>query len=111
MRLSPELIAGELERLATLVEVDAADAEDAVLDMADALRRRLKGAEAVHEPTRRRCRCRRSASLLLAGSLAVAGCAPPAAATHRERLLRRRPRPFRRTGRPPRRPTSTSWRG
>ena len=50
MRLSPELIAGELERLATLVEDDADDAEDAVLDMADALRRRLKGAETVHEP-------------------------------------------------------------
>jgi uncharacterized protein (DUF305 family) len=44
MRLSPELIAGELERLATLVEVDASGAEDEVLDMADALRRRLKGA-------------------------------------------------------------------
>jgi len=46
MRLSPEIIAGELERLATLVELDTAGAEDDVLDMADALRRRLKASEA-----------------------------------------------------------------
>ncbi len=50
MRLSPEIIAGELERLATLVELDSAGAEDDVLDMADALRRRLKGGDA---PTQR----------------------------------------------------------
>ena len=50
MRLSPEIIAGELERLATLVELDTAGAEDDVLDMADALRRRLKGSDA---PTQR----------------------------------------------------------
>ena len=80
MRLSPELIAGELERLAALVENDADDAEDAVLDMADALRRRLKGAETVHEPTARAIPMSALGALLLAGSLAVAGCAPPAAA-------------------------------
>jgi hypothetical protein len=34
LRLSPELIAGDLERLAALVEVDADGAEDEVLDMA-----------------------------------------------------------------------------
>ena len=45
MRLSPEIIAGELDRLVTLVEADADGAEDEVLDMADALRRRLKGGE------------------------------------------------------------------
>ena len=45
MKLSPELIAAELERLAALVEVDAAEAEEKVLDMADALRRKLQGGE------------------------------------------------------------------
>jgi uncharacterized protein (DUF305 family) len=81
MRLSPELIAGELERIATLVEEDADDAEDAVLDMADALRRRLKGAEAAHEPTVTAVPMSALGLLLLAGAVAVAGCAPPAAAT------------------------------
>ncbi len=80
MRLSPELIAGELERLATLVEKDAVDAEDAVLDMADALRRRLKGAEADHEPPARALPMSALGVLLLVGSVAVAGCAPAAAA-------------------------------
>ena len=77
MRLSPELIAAELERLATLVEEDADDAEDAVLDMADALRRRLKGAEAAHEPTARALPMSALGVLLLASSVAVAGCTPP----------------------------------
>ena len=80
MRLSPELIAGELERLATLVERDADDAEDAVLDMADALRRRLKGAEAGHEPPARALPMSALGVLLLAGSVAVAGCTPAATA-------------------------------
>jgi len=74
MRLSPELIAGELERLATLVEENADDAEDAVLDMADALRRRLKGAEAGHEPPARALPMSALGVLLLAGTVAVAGC-------------------------------------
>ena len=78
MRLSPELIAGELERLATLVEVDAAGAEDEVLDMADALRRRLKGGESTREPAGARP-VSALAALLVAGSLAVAGCARTAA--------------------------------
>jgi uncharacterized protein (DUF305 family) len=43
VRLNPERIAQELERLAALVAVDAAGAEDQVLDMADTLRRRLEG--------------------------------------------------------------------
>ena len=80
MRLSPELIAGELERLATLVEEDADDAEDAVLDMADALRRRLKGAETAHEPARA-VPMSALGVLVLAGSVAVAGCAAPVSAT------------------------------
>jgi len=78
LRLSPELIAGELERLATLVEADAADAEEEVLDMADALRRRLKGAEGVHEPAPSALPMSALGVLVLAGSLAVAGCARPA---------------------------------
>jgi uncharacterized protein (DUF305 family) len=78
LRLSPELIAGELERLAALVEVDAADAEDEVLDMADALRRRLKGAEGGHEPAATALPMSALGVLLLAGSVAVAGCARPA---------------------------------
>jgi hypothetical protein len=49
MRLSPEHIASELDRLVSLVEVDAASAEDELLDMADALRRRLKGGDAAPE--------------------------------------------------------------
>ena len=79
MRLSPELIAGELERLATLVEEDADAAEDAVLDMADALRRRLKG-EAAHAPTVRATPISALGALLLAGSVAMAGCTPAAPA-------------------------------
>ena len=80
MRLSPEIIAGELERLASLVEVDAAGAEDEVLDMADALRRRLKGGDAAHESSAPRAGASARpvsalAALLVAGSLAVAGCA------------------------------------
>ena len=60
MRLSPEIIAGELERLATLVELDTAGAEDDVLDMADALRRRLKGSDASGAArSRRPMRCAR----------------------------------------------------
>ena len=52
------MIASELERLATLVEMDAAEAEEEVLDMADALRRMLKGSEhevglRVEEPAHR----------------------------------------------------------
>jgi uncharacterized protein (DUF305 family) len=78
MRLSPELIAGELERIAELVEVDADDAEDAVLDMADALRRRLKGAEGAHETARSALPMSALSVLLLAGTLAMAGCAHPA---------------------------------
>lgn len=45
MKLPPESIAAELERLAELVEVDAGEAEEEVLDMADALRRMLKGSD------------------------------------------------------------------
>ena len=78
LRLSPELIAGDLERLATLVEVDADDAEDEVLDMADALRRRLKGAEGAHEPAPSALPMSALGVVLLAGSLAVGGCARPA---------------------------------
>jgi hypothetical protein len=43
LKLPPESIADELERLAALVEVDAREAEEEVLDMADALRRMLEG--------------------------------------------------------------------
>ncbi|MDB4883358.1 MAG: histidine kinase internal region [Gemmatimonadetes bacterium] len=45
LKLPPEAIAGELERLAVLVEVDAFAAEEEVLDMADTLRRMLKGTD------------------------------------------------------------------
>ncbi|HEU4722228.1 MAG TPA: DUF305 domain-containing protein [Gemmatimonadaceae bacterium] len=75
MRLSPELIAGDLDRLATLVEVDAAGAEDEVLDMADALRRRLKGSESAHAAWTGSRPVSALAALLAAGSLAVGGCA------------------------------------
>ena len=75
MRLSPELIAGELDRLATLVEVDAAGAEDEVLDMADALRRRLKGSDGAQERAGSARHVSALTALLIAGSLAVAGCA------------------------------------
>ena len=77
MRLSPEVIAGELDRLATLVEVDAAGAEDEVLDMADALRRRLKGSDGAHEARAGTSARPVSAlvALLVAGALAVGGCA------------------------------------
>lgn len=51
MRLSPEQIVSELDRLVSLVEVDAASAEDELLDMADALRRRLKGGDATPQRT------------------------------------------------------------
>jgi hypothetical protein len=43
LKLPPESIADELERLAELVEVDAGEAEEEVLDMADTLRRMLEG--------------------------------------------------------------------
>jgi uncharacterized protein (DUF305 family) len=69
MRLSPEIIAGELERLATLVELDAAGAEDDVLDMADALRRRLKGSEV--PPQRGRSIDALRASAVLAAAVVV----------------------------------------
>ena len=75
MRLSPEIIAGELDRLATLVEVDAAGAEDEVLDMADSLRRRLKGSDATHERAGSARHASALAALLIAGSVAVSGCA------------------------------------
>jgi hypothetical protein len=42
LKLPPESIADELERLAALVEVDPREAEEKVLDMADALRRMLE---------------------------------------------------------------------
>ena len=42
MKLAPESIADELERLAELVGVDAREAEEEVLDMADTLRRMLE---------------------------------------------------------------------
>jgi uncharacterized protein (DUF305 family) len=79
MRLSPEVIASELERLATLAEVDAAETEDEVLDMADALRRRLKGGDGAHESSGPRSgasarRVSALAVLLAAGSLAITGC-------------------------------------
>ena len=79
MRLSPEVIATELERLASLVEVDAAGAEDEVLDMADALRRRLKGGDAAHESSAPRSGASPRpvsalGTLLVVGSLALAGC-------------------------------------
>jgi hypothetical protein len=45
MKLPPEAIADELERLAALVEVDPSGAEEEVLDMADTLRRLLKGSD------------------------------------------------------------------
>jgi uncharacterized protein (DUF305 family) len=69
MRLSPEIIAGELERLATLVELDAAGAEDDVLDMADALRRRLKASEV--PPQRGRSIDALRASAVLAAAVVV----------------------------------------
>jgi hypothetical protein len=47
LELPPEAIAGELERLASLVAVDASEAEEEVLDMADALRKMLEGREVV----------------------------------------------------------------
>jgi uncharacterized protein (DUF305 family) len=80
MRLSPELIAGELDRLATLVEVDAVGAEDEVLDMADALRRRLKGGE--NASTERAGSTMRASALgvLLLGALGTVGCAPTGSA-------------------------------
>ena len=71
MRLSPSSIAGELERLATLVEVDAAGAEDEVLDMADALRRRLQG----RASDRRRAVARRDALRASAWCSAIAALA------------------------------------
>jgi uncharacterized protein (DUF305 family) len=77
LRLSPELIAGELERLAALVEVDADAAEDEVLDMADALRRRLKGAEGTHERAPGALPMSALGAVLLVASVAVAGCARP----------------------------------
>ena len=76
MRLSPELIAGELERLATMVEVDAVGAEDEVLDMADALRRRLKGSDSVStERAGSATRVSALGVLMLLGSLSTVGCA------------------------------------
>jgi hypothetical protein len=45
MQLQPEQIAGQLDRLADLVPIDPAQAEEGVLDMADALRRLLHDAE------------------------------------------------------------------
>jgi uncharacterized protein (DUF305 family) len=81
LRLSPELIAGELERLAALVEVHAADAEDEVLDMADALRRRLKGADGAHESAPGALPMSALGVVMLVGALAVAGCARPASGT------------------------------
>jgi len=42
LKLPPESIADELERLASLVETDATGAEEELLDMADALRRMLE---------------------------------------------------------------------
>jgi len=78
LRLSPEIIAGDLERLAALVEVDADGAEDEVLDMADALRRRLKGAEGVHEPAPSALPMSALGVVMLASSLAMAGCSHPA---------------------------------
>jgi uncharacterized protein (DUF305 family) len=75
MRLSPELIAGELERLATLVEIDADDAEDEVLDMADALRRRLKGADGAHQPAPSALPISALGAVMVAVTFALAGCA------------------------------------
>jgi len=81
MRLSPEAIAGELDRLAGLVEVDAAGAEDDVLDMADALRRRLKGSESPRERASGALRASMVGAFALA-ALSSAACAPaPAPAT------------------------------
>ena len=77
MRLSPEIIAGELERLATLVELDTAGAEDDVLDMADALRRRLKGSDAPAHRGRAPDALRASAVLAMAVvSFASVACSP-----------------------------------
>ena len=86
MRLSPEVIAGELERLAALVEADATGAEDEVLDMADALRRRLKGGEGGHDrsgsrPADTPRTVSALAALLVAGSLTLGGCARAATAS------------------------------
>ena len=81
MRLSPELIAGELEHLATLVEVDPGRAEDELLDMADALRRRLKGDASAHESTPGSLPMSALGTLVLAATLAVAGCARTSATT------------------------------
>jgi uncharacterized protein (DUF305 family) len=75
MRLSPELIAGELDRLAALVEVNAEDAEEEVLDMADALRRRLKGGDGAHDHASTASPVSALATLMIVGSLALAGCA------------------------------------
>ena len=79
MRLSPEIIAGELERLATLVELDTAGAEDDVLDMADALRRRLKGSDSPAQRGGGRSSDALRASAVLA--IAVAALASSACAT------------------------------
>lgn len=78
MRLSPEIIAGELERLATLVELDTAGAEDDVLDMADALRRRLKGSDSSAQRGRSSDALRASVVVvtIAVASLASAACAP-----------------------------------
>ncbi|HEX7979894.1 MAG TPA: DUF305 domain-containing protein [Gemmatimonadaceae bacterium] len=88
MRLSPEIIARELERLATLVELDTAGAEDDVLDMADALRRRLKGSDSPAQRAPSSDALRASVVVAIAVvSLATAACtpaqtpAPPAPAT------------------------------
>ena len=78
MRLSPEIIAGELERLATLVELDTVGAEDDVLDMADALRRRLKGSDSPAQRGGGRSSDALRASAVLAiavASLASTACA------------------------------------
>jgi len=77
MRLSPELIASELERLATLVEVDPGGAEDEVLDMADALRRRLKGTQ----ETAPSMLPSSALGALVVVSLLAAGCTHPSSAT------------------------------
>jgi uncharacterized protein (DUF305 family) len=75
MRLSPELIADELERIAARVEVDAAGAEDEVLDMADALRRRLKGSDASDRERAPASLSVSAVGLLVIASVGASGCA------------------------------------
>jgi uncharacterized protein (DUF305 family) len=82
MRLNPERIAEELERLAALVAVDAAGAEDQVLDMADTLRRRLEGVATGAEARVRQPGALAAplATVMMAAALVLTACTPSRAA-------------------------------